>query len=186
MLVKSNGRLKGLVARTFAFVVFRVMSTLYCVGCGGFFELGLHSGTIFSPLYPENYTPNLSCTWTILVDDEIQVAVSFNEFELENTAECSADYVIVRDGISENSEILGKYCGTDVPVYLLSSGNELSVTLRTDGVRNARGFEISWMKYKPLPSGPVAWTQPPGKVFTSSRQTPYLCFVFCHLVVRLN
>ena len=162
------------------------MWTLYFVGCGGFFELGLHSGTIFSPFYPENYTPNLSCTWTILVDDEIQVAVSFNEFELENTAECSADYVIVRDGISENSEILGKYCGTDVPVYLLSSGNELSVTLRTDGVRNARGFEISWMKYRPLSSGPVAWTQPPGTVFTSSRQTPYLCFVLCHLVVRLN
>ena len=147
------------------------MSTLYCLGCGGFFELGLYSGTIFSPSYPENYEPNLSCTWSVLVDDESQIAISFNEFELENSAECSADYVIVKDGISENSEVLGKYCGTDVPMYLLSSGNLLSVTFRTDAVRSAKGFEISWMKYEPSPSGPIAKTQPPGKVLTFQAST---------------
>ena len=130
-------------------------------GCGGFFELGLHSGTMFSPSYPDDYPPNLSCTWSILVDDESQIALSFNEFELDNAAECASDYVIVRDGFLGSSEILGKYCGTDVPVYLLSSGNKLSVTFHTDSVRNAKGFEISWMKYSPLPSGPIARTQTP-------------------------
>lgn len=144
---------------------------MYRAGCGGFFELGLHSGTIFSPSYPENYEPNLSCTWSVLVDDESQIAISFNEFELENSAECSGDYVIVKDGISESSEILGKYCGTDVPMYVVSSGSLLSVTFRTDDARSAKGFEISWMKYKPLPSGPIAHTQPPGKVL------PYLLFL---------
>lgn len=124
----------------------------------------MHSGTIFSPSYPENYEPNLSCTWSVLVDDESQIAISFNEFELENSAECSADYVIVKDGVSENSEVLGKYCGTAVPMHLLSSGNVLSVTFRTDSVRSAKGFEISWMKYKPLSSGPRAKTQAPGKL----------------------
>ena len=145
----------------FLFVMSFVM---YCIGCGGFFERGLHSGTMFSPSYPDDYPPNLSCTWSILVDDESQIALSFNEFELENTAECFSDYVIVQDGFLRSSEILGKYCGTDVPVYLLSSGNKMSVTLHTDSVRNAKGFEISWMKYSPLPSGPIARTQPPGKV----------------------
>ncbi len=164
MLIKSNGQLKGILAKTFAFPVFFVISTIYCIGCGGFFELGLHSGTIFSPSYPEDYAPNLSCTWNILVDDKSRVALSFNEFELENTAECSDDSVVVRDGMFGNSKILGKYCGTDVPVYLLSSGNELSVTFRSNSVGSAKGFELSWMKYKPLPSGPTARTQPSGKV----------------------
>jgi hypothetical protein len=98
------------------------------------------------------------------VDGESQIALSFNEFELENTAECSSDYVMVQDGFLGNSEILGKYCGTEVPVYLLSSRNEMSVTFHTDSRKNAKGFEISWMKYSPPPSGPIARTQPPGKV----------------------
>lgn len=136
---------------------------LLCIGCGGDFELGLQSGTIFSPSYPKNYAPNLSCTWTILVDDESQIALSFNEFELENSAQCSSDYVMIRDGISENSEIFGKYCGRDEQVYLLSTGNDLSITFRTDSARSAKGFEISWMTFQPLPSGPKDGPQNPGK-----------------------
>ena len=155
---------------------FLLISNLCCLGCGGFFELGLHSGTIFSPSYPQNYAPNLKCTWTIYVDDESQIAVTFNEFELQNTAQCSADYVTVRDGFFGNAKILGTYCGTKVPNYLLSSGNLLSITFGTDEVISAKGFEISWMVYKPLPSGPNAKTQPPGKVFILFLFVVYLWF----------
>ena len=97
------------------------------------------------------------------MDDESLVAVSFNEFELENTVGCSSDYVVVKDGISENSEVLGKYCGTDVPMYLLSSGSELSIVFRTNEVNSAKGFEISWMKYHLPQSGPKGKPQSSGK-----------------------
>ncbi|XP_028403966.1 cubilin-like isoform X2 [Dendronephthya gigantea] len=130
-------------------------------GCGGFFQLGLHSGTIFSPAYPNKYAPYLTCTWTILVEEQNLVAVSFNEFELEYSVGCSSDYVIVKDGISKNSEVLGKYCGTDVPLYLLSSGSELSIVFRTNEVNSAKGFEISWMKYEAPQSSPTGIKPPP-------------------------
>ena len=63
--------------------------------------------------------------------------------------------MIVRNGVSESSNILGKYCGNKVPVFLISTGNELSLNFRTNGINHAKGFEISWMSYYPrLPSEP--------------------------------
>ena len=130
-------------------------------GCGGEVKLNVQSGSIFSPEFPESYQPNLDCTWTVQVQYPSLVSLTFNEFELEDSVGCISDYVIVRDGHSQTSPVLGKYCGTNVPVYIISTNNKLMVTLHTNQYHEAKGFEISWMAYNRPLSGP---SLPNGKI----------------------
>lgn len=82
--------------------------------CGG--ELNLESGgRLESPNYPLDYLPSKECIWRITVQEEYQVALKFQSFEVENHDNCVYDYVEVRDGDSPDSRLIGVFCGYKVP-----------------------------------------------------------------------
>ena len=72
--------------------------------------------------------------------------MQFVDFEIEGSFNCQYDYLEVRDGDSENSTLVGKYCGdpnvTPEPVY--SSLNYLWMRFKTDGSVSNRGFSINY------------------------------------------
>lgn len=66
-------------------------------GCGGY--LHTSSGVITSPNYPQNYSPNLNCSWHVVVTTGFIIAVHFEQpFQVksEDTSCILGDYIEVR------------------------------------------------------------------------------------------
>lgn len=66
-------------------------------GCGGY--LHTDRGVITSPNYPQDYAPNLNCSWRVVVTSGFIIAVHFEQpFQVksEDTSCSLGDYVEVR------------------------------------------------------------------------------------------
>lgn len=62
-------------------------------GCGGI--LRRPTGSFTSPNYPVSYPANLNCTWQITVEYGHVIEVTFDDLDLEPTANCLLDYISV-------------------------------------------------------------------------------------------
>uniref|UniRef100_A0A3Q2Q6B5 Metalloendopeptidase n=1 Tax=Fundulus heteroclitus TaxID=8078 RepID=A0A3Q2Q6B5_FUNHE len=119
-------------------------SASYGAICGG--ELKRDSGQIQSPNYPDDYQSDKMCVWRITVAEGFQVGLTFQSFEIEKHDACAYDYVEVRDGGSDSSPLLGRFCGYDKPQVLQSSSNQLWLKFASDGSVNKAGFAASFLK----------------------------------------
>uniref|UniRef100_A0A3B3YKM0 CUB domain-containing protein n=1 Tax=Poecilia mexicana TaxID=48701 RepID=A0A3B3YKM0_9TELE len=107
--------------------------------CGGVLT-GL-SGVIFSPGYPQEYSNNADCSWTIHVSNTSVVTLVFLDFQLENNEGCNFDFVALFDGPTVTHRHLGKYCGTDKPPNTVTTANQLLVVFKSDFNIGGRGFK---------------------------------------------
>ncbi|XP_078731465.1 dorsal-ventral patterning tolloid-like protein 1 [Lampetra fluviatilis] len=112
--------------------------------CGG--ELHRDSGTIQSPNYPDDYRPSKECVWKIVVPQGHSVGLTFQSFEVERHDTCAYDFLEIRDGDSESSKLVGRYCGYDRPSDVRSSSNKLWMKFVSDGTINKAGFSASFFK----------------------------------------
>ena len=67
-------------------------------GCGEETEFSAPNGVLTSHDWPNNYTNNLDCEYTISVgeDSGSLVMISFTHFDVEYESECDYDYVEVK------------------------------------------------------------------------------------------
>ena len=72
------------------------------------------------------------------------IELTFDDFRLEYTQDCTKDALIVYDGGSKTDPKLITECGPFGPISLYSSTNELLLTLTTDSYGTANGFKLSW------------------------------------------
>uniref|UniRef100_A0A669F2C2 Metalloendopeptidase n=1 Tax=Oreochromis niloticus TaxID=8128 RepID=A0A669F2C2_ORENI len=119
-------------------------SAVYEAICGG--EVKKDNGQIQSPNYPDDYRPNKVCVWKISVAQGFHVGLTFQSFEIERHDSCAYDYLEVRDGISENSPLLGRFCGYDKPDDIKTSSNHLWMKFVSDGSVNKAGFAANFFK----------------------------------------
>ncbi|EDO39007.1 predicted protein, partial [Nematostella vectensis] len=103
-----------------------------------------HSGFILSPNYPSTYPTNIQCTWKITVPVQNQVELRFENISLPSW--CQEAHVKVIDGKSLFGNLLGTYCGDDVPVYIHSTSNIITVMFMSssEDPGDYRGFNISY------------------------------------------
>uniref|UniRef100_A0A671V8B6 Metalloendopeptidase n=1 Tax=Sparus aurata TaxID=8175 RepID=A0A671V8B6_SPAAU len=121
-------------------------SAVYEAICGG--EVKKDNGQIQSPNYPDDYRPNKVCVWKITVAQGYHVGLTFQSFEIERHDSCAYDYLEVRDGNSENSPLLGRFCGYDKPDDIKTSSNQLWMKFVSDGSVNKAGFaELIWSQH---------------------------------------
>lgn len=66
--------------------------------------------------------------------------------QTEKHDSCAYDYLEARDGDSESSPLLGRFCGYDKPDSLKSSSNRLWLKFASDGSVNKAGFAASFLK----------------------------------------
>ena len=137
------------------------------------------SGDFFTPNYPTPYGPNLDCEWIIRVPDDEKLVLGFNEFHLESSQGCSADYVEIRDGNTESDVLLGRYCGTTAPMMIKASADTVWFKFHSNDRISGKGFEVTWTTmaqtikptatmsfrqfYPPKFSGHARQASPPGK-----------------------
>ncbi|KAK7934166.1 hypothetical protein WMY93_005062 [Mugilogobius chulae] len=119
-------------------------SAVYEAICGG--EVKKDNGQIQSPNYPDDYRPNKVCVWKITVAQGYHVGLTFQSFEIERHDSCAYDYLEVRDGNSESSPLLGRFCGYDKPDDIKSSSNQLWMKFVSDGSVNKAGFAANFFK----------------------------------------
>lgn len=126
--LNNNGNLFGFLAS-------------YKSVCGGKLR---YSGRLESPNYPSQYPSQMDCVWEISVLPGFQVALKFQSFEIEKHDQCSYDFIEIKDGVTK--ELLGRFCGFDVPHELTSLSNRMLVRFFTDGSVQKNGFSATFVK----------------------------------------
>ena len=108
--------------------------------CGGNYTKP--SGDLFSPYYPNPSSEPVDCEWNLSVYEGNKIAIGFNEFDLVDDENCASEYVELRDGGSESSTLLGRYCES-APMVVIGSKNKMWVRYHSDGT-GSKGFEATW------------------------------------------
>ncbi|CAH1176432.1 unnamed protein product [Phaedon cochleariae] len=103
-------------------------------------EMSNPYGTLTSPNYPEYYPARKDCVWHFTTTPGHRIRISFQFFELEPHQECSYDHVDFYDGPSPEAPSLGRFCGSKIPHLIISSGNQLYMTFRSDASVQRIGF----------------------------------------------
>lgn len=90
--------------------------------------------------------PNLNCEWVIHGHQGNQVELIIQYFELESSysSGCAYDILEIRNGGSNDSPLLGTFCGTTISQRFKSFGNLMYIKFTTDSSREMKGFEIKY------------------------------------------
>lgn len=70
----------------------------------------------------------------------------FEKLQIENHDNCAYDYVVIRNGHSPDSPMIGLYCGYKLPPDIQSTGNKLYVRFVSDSTVQKGGFSAVYMK----------------------------------------
>ncbi|GFS02438.1 Tolloid-like protein 1, partial [Elysia marginata] len=138
------------------------------------------SGTVRSPNYPSNYPNNARCQWVIRTSPGTRVRLSFTYFRLES---CPSDYLIVRDGSSSSSSLIGRLCGSYTPRPIVASGNVMYLQFYTDGSVTYRGFSASYYGVPVCGSSPSGTS---GTVRSPNYPSNYPNNARCQWVIRTS
>ncbi|XP_075790641.1 tolloid-like protein 2 isoform X4 [Pelodiscus sinensis] len=112
--------------------------------CGG--EIHKDAGQIQSPNYPDDYRPSKECIWKVTVSEGFHVGLMFQAFEIERHDSCAYDYLEIRDGPTEDSPLIGHFCGYEKPEDIKSSSNQVWMKFASDGSINKAGFAANFFK----------------------------------------
>ncbi|XP_013797015.2 cubilin [Apteryx mantelli] len=119
----------------------------YYKSCGGYLHTG--RGVITSPNYPQDYSPNLNCSWHVLVTSGFIIAVHFEQpFQVKTEdASCNhGDYVELKNGLDAAAPPLGngRFCGSSPISTMYTSDNQLFVHFISDSSNEGQGFKLKY------------------------------------------
>ncbi|KAJ6666703.1 hypothetical protein lerEdw1_020427 [Lerista edwardsae] len=150
--------------------------------CGG--VLNTTYGSINSPGYPGNYPPNRDCYWTISTNPGLLITFAFGTLSLEHHANCSEDYVEIRDGLLPEDPLLGKYCSTGSPAPLQTSGPSALVHFHSNPVGSDKGFHITYITSPAHPNCGGNYTGSQGVIMSPYWPNSYLNNRQCIYIIQ--
>lgn len=98
------------------------------------------TGTIESPGYPQNYSPNQTCIWRIVAKEGFRVHIHFDpRFYVTSTPSCRDDFVVISTRrqrfndrrVVRNSRDSVVFCGNQKPSNVSSPANELWIRFKS-------------------------------------------------------
>ena len=98
----------------------------YRIGaCGGTFTTPY--GFLTSPSYPDKYPKNADCVYNIRQPNGTFINITFIAFDIDKGwhGDCIIDYLDIRDGNSEKSPSIGKFCGQNITTSFQSTQNSM-------------------------------------------------------------
>uniref|UniRef100_A0A452U8T7 Cubilin n=1 Tax=Ursus maritimus TaxID=29073 RepID=A0A452U8T7_URSMA len=120
----------------------RVGFTYQIAGCNR--EYNKAFGSLKSPGWPDNYDNNLDCTVILTAPQNHTISLFFHSFGIEDSRECTHDFLEVRNGSDSSSPLLGTYCGSLLPNPIFSQNNQLHLRFQSDSATSSHGYEILW------------------------------------------
>ncbi|OWK03088.1 CUBN [Cervus elaphus hippelaphus] len=134
--------LKFISDSTVSFGGFHATYAASTSACGGIFHMA--EGIFNSPGYPEVYPANVECVWNVVSSPGNQLQLSFIAFQLEESQDCSRDFVEVREG-NATGRLVGRYCGNALPLnYSSTVGHILWIRFVSDGSGSGVGFQAAF------------------------------------------
>ncbi|XP_051165744.1 tolloid-like protein 2 isoform X2 [Leptopilina boulardi] len=116
-----------------------------CKEGGCKYEITASAGTITSPNYPDYYPGRKDCVWHFTTTPGHRIKLIFKVFEMEPHQECAYDHVVIYDGDSPDSHILGRFCGNKEPYPILATGNQMYMIFKSDSSVQRKGFLATHM-----------------------------------------
>lgn len=92
-----------------------------------------------------SYEHDSDCTWILVAPKGSVVQLSFSAFHLEQSSDCSLDYVNLYEGTASNGTKMQTYCGANLPPVTQSSDNVLSLKFVTDSSVSGDGFRAQYV-----------------------------------------
>ncbi|MDB9774902.1 M6 family metalloprotease domain-containing protein [Vicingaceae bacterium] len=121
--------------------------------CSGLTTLTAVTGTVSDGSGAANYSDNLACTWLIQPSGATTVTALF----LTLNTEINNDQVIIYDGSSNTSPVIGSYSGTTAPLTpIVASSGSMFIEFLTNGSIVDQGWDIIWTATTPPPAGPCS------------------------------
>ncbi|XP_040266954.1 embryonic protein UVS.2-like [Bufo bufo] len=106
--------------------------------------LNTPEGDFSSTNYPSNYPDNMNYVFLIRTPDG-QVALTFNDFDLQISPNCTSDHIRIYDGPSRRAPILlNNTCGTSQIPTVIGSTNQMLMEFVSDAAISSRGFSASY------------------------------------------
>lgn len=120
-------------------------------------------GSIQSPGYSSGaYKPNLQCTWTLISSPGNRVELKIDEMDLEDSDDCSKDFLAIYRGEASNHELISKLCADQGGRFKSEPEHSLYLRFVTDDTIEAKGFRASYEMHfgqsfePPMASGKIA------------------------------
>ncbi|KAM8971861.1 ovochymase-1 [Pelodytes ibericus] len=113
-------------------------------GCPILDLLPAGSAEIRSPCYPETYPDRVDCQWIIYSTSGKTVKLQISDLSLEESTNCTWDYLRILDGPNNVSSLLVSLCGHKTDLTVQSSGSYLTVQFHSDKSLGSRGFRIQY------------------------------------------
>ncbi|XP_063797813.1 membrane frizzled-related protein [Pseudophryne corroboree] len=111
--------------------------------CGG--SLNNLDGSLSSPNHPDIYDGTTFCRWLLSVPDGLIIQIQFQNFSLESERDCNFDYVEIHDGAGFGIvSLMGRFCGTEIPPTLISSGAQMTILFVADEEVSDVGFYATY------------------------------------------
>ncbi|XP_075998125.1 neuropilin and tolloid-like protein 2 [Genypterus blacodes] len=112
--------------------------------CGNWIR-NTDGGTFSSPNYPNTYPPNKECLYVLEAPPRQRIQLLFDDvFHIEASFECRFDHIEVRDGPFSFSPIINRFCGSDRPAPVLSSGRFMWIRFLSDEELEGTGFRVQY------------------------------------------
>ncbi|XP_062874351.1 kremen protein 1 [Trichomycterus rosablanca] len=109
--------------------------------CGGNYTS--ESAVIYSPDFPDKYSPGRACYWTIQVPGASVILLNFTYFSIMD----QADMVELLDGYS--SQVVARFDGRNPPREVVNvSGDFVILYFYSDRVNQAHGFSMIYQAYR--------------------------------------
>ncbi|PIK55112.1 putative tolloid-like protein 1 [Apostichopus japonicus] len=100
----------------------------------------LEENLINTPNYPAEYGNDEDCSYQFSVPAGYFVNVTFLDFELEASATCSFDKLVIFDGTDNTAPEIAELCGITFPNPVFTTGSDVYMEFTTDGSVTRTGF----------------------------------------------
>ncbi|KAH8322862.1 hypothetical protein KR059_009186 [Drosophila kikkawai] len=102
--------------------------------------------------YPQNnveteYQADERCPFIIRTTHGHVLNLTFTQFELQESADCSADFLQIHDGYSLASRLIGRFCGSKMPLgtgQVITTQEQAFFWFRSDNETQGKGFHVAW------------------------------------------
>lgn len=90
------------------------------------------------------YQSNAKCQWLVFAPKGFVIQINILNFELELDTQCKYDFVKIFNNGSTNGEVIGPFCGTNIPKVITTTSNLATILFQSDGSTSKDGFTIGF------------------------------------------
>ncbi|XP_017111903.1 cubilin homolog [Drosophila elegans] len=94
-----------------------------------------------------DYQADERCPFIVRTTVNQVLNLTFTQFDLQDSTDCTADFLQLHDGNSLSSRLIGRFCGSRLPMgngSVITSQEQVFFWFRSDNETQGKGFHVTW------------------------------------------